>query len=75
MTTLLSRQAYLETIINSAQTTDRFNSNADWAQAKTWQARALALLAARLLIYQDMNDAKGMADTQWAIAQVKKQVQ
>jgi len=70
----LSRQAYLETIINSAQTTNRFNNDKDWAQHQTWQQRALALLAARLLIYQDLGDAKAMADTQWAIAQVKKQV-
>lgn len=74
MANTISKQEYLDNILRQAADTNSRNSDADWAQHPGMYSRALDLLGRRLLVYQDMNDVRGMADTQWAISQVRKQL-
>lgn len=73
-TQTVSRQEYLNNILQLAAGTDSRNSNADWAQHPGMYSRALHLLKLRLVFYQDLSDWSGMEDTQWAIEQVRKQL-
>lgn len=73
-TNRVSKQEYLDNILQIAADTNRHNSNADWAQHEGMYSRALALLNLRLSIYSDLGDAAGMADTQWAMIHVRRQL-
>lgn len=68
----VSKQEYLNNILQLAADTNRNNSDADWAQHEGMYSRALALLGLRLQIYQDLDDAMGMRHTQWAMQQVRQ---
>lgn len=68
----MSKQEYLNNILQLAADTNRRNSNADWAQHEGMYSRALALLGLRLTLYQEFNDIQGAMDTQWAMNQVRQ---
>jgi hypothetical protein len=68
----VSRQDYLNNILDLAANTNSDNSQKAWAQYPTTSQRAQSLLNLRLKFYIQNNDTDAVADTQWAIKQVLK---
>jgi len=68
----ISRQDYLNNILDLAANTNSGNSQKSWAQYPTTSQRTQALLNLRLQFYIQNDDTQAVADTQWAIKQVLK---